>query len=69
MNMNDEAKYKVKNEIRKIIEKNYSINNLTINEIINFDDTNKLPVRIKFDLLLHKYRKQYKEAQIALSKE
>lgn len=49
----------VKNEIKKIIQETYKLNDHTINDIINFEDDKKLTVEYKFNIILSTYKKKY----------
>lgn len=56
---NYNAKAFVKDFIVEIITKNYDVNKNNINYIVNFDNPHTLKCKVKFDVLLYLYKKQY----------
>jgi pilus assembly protein CpaF len=53
------AKNFVKDYIKRILQRDFSISESTINRVIDFDDYSRLSARDKFDILLYLYKKKY----------
>ncbi|HHT97956.1 MAG TPA: Flp pilus assembly complex ATPase component TadA [Clostridiales bacterium] len=54
------AKEYIKDYIKDIIQRKYQINELNIDNIIDFDNPNNLNSQDKFEILIYKYKKEFR---------